>query len=178
MRHWAAGMSAESRHSVQARRGGAIGPDNLFEDVSAGQAIGEGLVAQADTMEDHVIRQGKEVFRNDVVAAVDQGPRTRTLDQGDPRPWARPQFDARVLPRARHDLDDVIGKCLADIDIVNGFHGPNQVFRERDRAAIKNVELGPGDGAAVLAANTQSGVAPAGFPFPRQYADTPVGGRA
>ena len=44
-------------------------------------------------MQDHVLGQGEEVFGDDVVAAVDQGPGPRALDQRDAGARAGPQLD-------------------------------------------------------------------------------------
>ena len=52
----------------------------------------------------------------DVVAAVDQRPRARRLDQRDAGPRAGPQLDARVPPRAADELDDVLEERVADVD--------------------------------------------------------------
>ena len=129
-------------------------------------------------MEDHVLGQGEQVFGDHVVAAVDQGPGPRALDQRDARARAGTQLDAGMVPRPRDDLDDVIGECLADVDVMDGLHGANQVFGHRDRAPFQHVELGAGDGPAVLAADAQRGVASQDLLLFVELRDRPGGGRA
>ena len=48
--------------------------EDLLQHVVAGLAVGQGLVVQADAVQDHVLGQGVQVFGDDVAAAVDQRP--------------------------------------------------------------------------------------------------------
>ena len=89
-----------------------------------------------------------------------------------------PSSIAGMVPRPGDDLDDVVGECLADVNLVHGLHGADQVFGRGDRAAFQHVELGPGDGPAVLAADAQRGVAPQDLLLLVRARDSPGGGRA
>ncbi len=111
-------------------------------------------------MEDHVLGQREQVFGNDVVAAMDQGPGARAFHQRDAGARAGSQLDAGVVARARDDLDHVVGECVADVDVVDRLHGADELFGGGDRPPLQHVELGAGDGPSVLAPDSERGVAP------------------
>ena len=76
-----------------------------------------------------------------------------------------PQLDALVAARAPDHLDDVLQKRVADVNLLDGFHGLDELFRRAHRLAFEHVELGAGDGALVLAADAQGHVSPQHLAF-------------
>ena len=44
------------------------------EHVRTGHAVGKGLVVQADPMQDHVLGQREQVFRDHIIATVNRAP--------------------------------------------------------------------------------------------------------
>ncbi len=66
-------------------------PEDLAEHIGTSPAVGHRLVSQPDAVQDHVFGQGEEVFRDDVMPALDQGPRRDALTSAIPARGLEPR---------------------------------------------------------------------------------------
>ena len=71
---------------------------------------------------------------------------------------AATEVEVRIVSSSVDDIDDVIDEGLGDMNLMNGLHRGDEVFRAPDRFICENVELGLDDGAASFFLHAQSGV--------------------
>ena len=129
--------------------GSAHFAEKFREHAGPGLAFGEGFVAEADAVQDHVLGQGKKVFGHGIVAAVQKRPGPGRLGQGNAAARTAAEFETGVMARPMDQGQYVFLEGFADVDILNFFHDPDQIGRSAHWRVREDIEFRARHGMAV-----------------------------